>query len=75
LLPIGEFERGVKEYGAHKFLMGSDAFLNPITVGLGLVAQANLPDIDKRKILGLTQARLLHAVGVLPPALHRWLSP
>lgn len=75
LLPIGEFERGVKEYGADKFLMGSDAFLNPITVGLGLVAQANLPDIDKRKILGLTQARLLHAVGVLPPAQHRWLPP
>jgi predicted TIM-barrel fold metal-dependent hydrolase len=73
LLSLGELDWGVKKYGADKFLMGSDAFLNPITVGLGLVAQADIPDTDKRKILGTNQARLLHAVGVLPPDLHNWL--
>ncbi len=68
LLRLGDIEFGVREFGADKFLLGSDAFLNPLTVGLGLVMQADLPDEDKRKILGLNQARILHSARALPAA-------
>jgi len=62
-------DRGVREVGPEKFLFGSDAFMNPISVGIGMVVYADVPDDHKRLILGLTQARLLEKVGALPAAL------
>jgi len=66
---LGFLERGVRHVGPEKFLYGSDAFMNPISVGIGLVVYADIPDEHKRLILGRTQARLLDKVGALPPAL------
>ncbi len=66
---LGFLERGVRSVGAEKFLFGSDAFMNPISVGIGLVVYADIPDEDKRLILGTTQARLLEKVGALPAGL------
>ncbi|KPK81493.1 MAG: hypothetical protein AMJ81_10550 [Phycisphaerae bacterium SM23_33] len=66
---LGFLERGIRGVGPEKFLFGSDAFMNPISVGIGLVVYADIPDRHKRLILGLTQARLLEKVGALPAAL------
>lgn len=74
LLSAGELTRGVKKYGAEKFVFGSDAFLNPISVGIGPIVHADISDDDKRKMLGLNQARLLHAAGALPRPLQKWLG-
>jgi len=68
---LGYLERGVRRVGPHKFLFGSDAFMNPISVGIGLVVYAGIPDEHKRMILGLNQARLLEKVGALPAGLKR----
>jgi len=73
LLPLGVLEQEVRRFGAQKYLYGSDAFLNPISVGIGLAVFADLPDDDKRLMLGINQARLLDAVGVLPQRLKRKL--
>ena len=71
---LGFLERGIREVGAHKFLLGSDAFMNPMSVGIGLVVYADIPDDEKRLILGLNQARLLDKVGALPGRIKRqWL--
>ena len=40
-------------------------------VGIGPVVFAPIPDEQKRMILGLTQARLLDKVGVLPMAIKK----
>lgn len=69
LSSLGFLERGVGEVGPEKFLYGSDAFMNPISVGIGLVVYADIPDEAKRLILGQTQAKLLVRVGALPPGL------
>ena len=69
LSPLGFLERGIRNVGADKFLFGSDAFMNPISVGIGLVVYAAISDEDKRKVLGQTQARLLGKVAALPPRL------
>lgn len=66
---LGYFEQGVANVGPEKFLLGSDAFMNPISVGIGVVVYADIPDEHKRMVLGLTQARLLDKVGALPEAL------
>jgi predicted TIM-barrel fold metal-dependent hydrolase len=71
LASLGFLERGIRSVGPEKFLYGSDAFMNPISVGIGLVACADVPDEHKRLILGLTQARLLEKVGALPDELKR----
>jgi len=63
---MGFLERGVRNVGPGKFLYGSDAFLNPMSVGIGLVVYADVPDEQKRMILGLTQAKLLDRIGALP---------
>jgi len=63
---LGWLDRGIEHVGAEKFLMGSDAFLNPTSVGIGPVVFAPISDEHKRMILGLTQARLLDKVGALP---------
>jgi len=63
---MGWLDRGITEVGAHKFIMGSDGFLNAVSAGVGPVVFAPIPDEEKRLIIGLTQARLLDKVGVLP---------
>ena len=65
----GAFDRGFANVGAHKFLFGSDAFMNPMSVGIGPVVYAPISDQEKRQILGLTMARLLDEVGALPGVL------
>jgi len=66
---LGFIERGVQNVGPEKFLFGSDAFMNAMSVGIGLVVYARIPDEHKRMILGLNQARLLDKVGALPAGL------
>jgi len=74
LSPLGVLERGIRQFDPHKILYGSDAFMNEPSVGLGMVVYANIPDEDKRLILGLNMARLLRRVGALPRPLHAWLG-
>ena len=69
LRSVGLLERHIREVGPEKFLFGSDAFLNPMSVGLGLVVYADIPDEHKRMILGLNQAKLLDKIGALPEGL------
>ncbi len=66
---LGWLDRGIENVGAEKFVMGSDGFLNPMSVGIGPVVFAPIPDEQKRMILGLTQARLLDKVGALPESI------
>jgi len=66
---LGFLTRAVRAVGPEKFLLGSDAFMNPISVGIGLVVYADIPDAHKRMILGANQARLLEKVGALPEGL------
>ena len=66
---LGWLDRGICSVGAEKFIFGSDAFLNPMSVGIGPVVFAPISDEHKRMILGLNQARLLHKVGALPECL------
>ncbi len=66
---MGWLNRGLKEVGAHKFMMGSDGFLNAMSVGIGPVVFAPISDQEKRLILGLNATRLLDKVGALPPAI------
>lgn len=63
---LGWLDRGLRQVGASKFILGSDGFLNPLSVGIGPVVFANITDADKRQILGITMARLLQKVGALP---------
>ncbi|MHC4716889.1 MAG: amidohydrolase family protein [Planctomycetota bacterium] len=74
LNPLGVVEAAFGEVGPEKFLLGSDAFMNPISVGIGLVVYADIPDAHKRMILGENQARLLDKVGALPESLKRKLA-
>lgn len=66
---LGWLDRGIANVGAGKFLMGSDAFLNPMSLGIGPVVFAPISDEEKRMILGLNQARLLEKVEVLPKSI------
>jgi predicted TIM-barrel fold metal-dependent hydrolase len=66
---LGFLERAVRNVGPHKYLMGSDGFMVALSRGIGPVVYADIPDEDKRQILGETQARLLDKVGALPQAL------
>ena len=67
--PMGWLDRGIKNVGAGKFMLGSDGFLNSLSVGIGPVVFADISDDDKRLILGQTVARLLDKVGALPDSL------
>lgn len=67
----GFLDRAVRDVGAHKFMLGSDGFLNCMSVGIGPVTFLDASDDDKRLILGLNAARLLDKVGVLPSSLKR----
>lgn len=62
-------DRGIRNAGAGKFMLGSDGFLNVLSVGIGPVVFADISDAEKRQILGLTLARLLDRVGALPKPL------
>ncbi len=68
---LGFIERGVEAVGAEKFLMGSDAFMNPASAGIGLLVYADISEQAKRQVLGLNQARLLAKVGALPASLKK----
>lgn len=61
-----EIEQAAQRGLADKLLFGTDSYLNPLASGLGVVVFARIPDEDKRKILGLTEASLLARVGALP---------
>jgi len=63
---LGWLERGIQNVGAHKFMLGSDGFLNCLSVGIGPVVFADINDEEKRLILGQTVARLVDQVGALP---------
>jgi predicted TIM-barrel fold metal-dependent hydrolase len=62
----GWLDRGYKAVGAGKFMMGSDGFLNCLSVGIGPVVYGDLTDNEMRQVLGLTVARLVDKVGALP---------
>ncbi|MDK1032460.1 MAG: amidohydrolase family protein, partial [Planctomycetia bacterium] len=62
----GWLDRGIENCGAGKFMFGSDAFLNCMTLGIGPVVHGPITDEERRQILGLTMARLLDKVGALP---------
>ena len=66
---FGWIDRGLKNIGADKFILGSDGFLNPLSAGIGPVVFAPISDEQKRLVLGLTMARLLDQVDALPPVL------
>jgi predicted TIM-barrel fold metal-dependent hydrolase len=66
---MGWLDRGIKSVGAGKFILGSDGFLNSLSVGIGPVVFADISDDDKRLILGRTLAGLLDKAGALPPGL------
>ena len=71
---MGWLERGIQQVGAQKFMMGSDGFLNSLSVGIGPVVFANISDEEKRLILGLTTCRLVDKVGALPEQLKEKLK-
>ena len=73
LSPLGVLEAGIRQFGPEKILFGSDAFMNPPSVGIGMVVYADIPDTHKRMILGLNMARLLQRVGALPAPWAQWL--
>ncbi len=66
---LGWLERGIRKVGAHKFMLGSDGFLNALSVGIGPVMFADISDEEKRMVLGTNVARLLDKVGALPQAI------
>jgi uncharacterized protein len=68
---LGWLEQGIKKVGAHKFMFGSDGFLNPLSVGIGPVVFASISDEDKRHILGINVARLLDKVNALPDSVRK----
>lgn len=74
LWPLAAVERGIQRYGPDKILFGSDAFMNDLSVGLGMVVYADVPEQHKKMVLGLNMARLLDKVGALPASLHHWLA-
>jgi predicted TIM-barrel fold metal-dependent hydrolase len=66
---MGWLDRVIAEAGPGKIMLGSDAFMNAMTVGIGPVLHAPVTDEERRQMLGLTLARLLDRAGVLPEAL------
>jgi predicted TIM-barrel fold metal-dependent hydrolase len=67
--PMGWLDRVIAEAGPGKIMMGSDAFMNAATVGIGPVVHAPVTDADRRLMLGVTVARLLDRAGILPRTL------
>ena len=73
-LNLGTIEEGIRRYGPEKILLGSDAFMNDLSSGIGMVVYADVPDEHKRAILGLSTARLLRRVEAVPSSLSKWIS-
>ena len=71
---MGWLERGIRQVGAGKFLLGSDGFMNSLSVGIGPVVFANISEDEKRLILGLTAAKLIAKTGALPASLSNQLK-
>ena len=69
--PMGWLDRGIQQVGAHKLMLGSDGFLNCLSVGIGPVVFAPISDAEKQLILGRTIARLVDKVGGLPNSLRK----
>ena len=70
---MGWIDRWFAEAGAGKYMVGSDAFMNPMSSGIGPVIHAPISDEERRDVLGRTVARLLDGVGILPDSLRRRL--
>jgi len=66
---MGWLDKGIKKLGAKRFMLGSDGFLNSLSVGIGPIVFADVSDDDKRLMLGLNIARLLDKVGALPESI------
>lgn len=63
-------DHGIAKVGANKFMLGSDGFLNSLSVGIGpVVFSRQMNDDDKRLVLGLNVAQLLDKVQALPSSL------
>jgi len=73
LHPFGTLESGLQQFGPSKVLFGSDAFMNDLSVGLGMVVYADIPEAAKRDVLGRNMARLLHWAGALPAVFEPWM--
>lgn len=58
IIPFGALHHLVKKVGAHKILYGSDICWQQATHGIGRVLMADIPDDEKRLILGLNAARI-----------------
>jgi len=71
---MGFVNQGAKELAADKLMLGSDGFLNSLTLGIGPVVFANISDELKKNILGLNVARLLDGAGALPERYKKWLE-
>ncbi len=56
-------ETACQTIGAAKLLLGSDGFMNPLSVGIGSVVFADISDNEKRLILGQTMKGLLEKAG------------
>ena len=62
----GDVERHVEAYGADRLLFGSDLMDLPIAWGLGPIFYANIPEVDKRKILGENLLALMDRYDIHP---------
>jgi hypothetical protein len=67
----GVLEKYISEIGYGKFVLGSDGFLNCLSVGIGPIVFARITDHEKRMILGITLARLLDKIGALPSSIKK----
>ena len=59
-------EQFVELYGADRILFGSDLTDLPIAWGLGQIMYANIPEADKRKILGENLLGLMERYNIRP---------
>jgi uncharacterized protein len=66
---MGWLDKGIKKLGAKRFMLGSDGFLNSLSVGIGPIVFANASDDDKRLMLGLNLSKMLDIAGALPDSL------
>jgi predicted TIM-barrel fold metal-dependent hydrolase len=72
--PMGWLDRVIAEAGPGTIMLGSDAFMNAMTVGIGPVLHAPVTDDERRMMLGLTLARLLDRADILPEALRKKIA-
>jgi predicted TIM-barrel fold metal-dependent hydrolase len=63
---LGWLDRILSEAPAEKIILGSDAFGNPPSVGIGAVMHLDLPEDKIKAILGGNALRLMKQFGILP---------